>query len=419
MSLDRRILALGFARLADSFGNALLIVVLPLYVASPQVTGQAFGLSMAVISGIVLAMFGVFDSVIQPFAGRWSDRLGRRRVLILVGLFVFAATNAAFAVTSSYLGLFAVRVVQGLGVGVTVTASVALINDYSSVDDRGTNFGVFNALRLVGFGVGPLVAGFVVSNGPFRFGGMVINGFTASFDIAAVAAVVGLIVIATLVRDPETTNATAAKDLSFRVFDPSGGLDSVFTLGIATLFIAAGIALFASIEPTINTRLSQGAETFGFEFAAFVLAFIIIQPIVGKLSDQFGRKPFIVMGLAMIVPVLFAQGFVTTPIEMTALRTLQGVGSAMAFGPALALAGDLATGGDSGTKLSVLTMAFGLGAGIGPIAAGPLIKVTFAAPFVFGAVLTALGAVLVYTQVAPTAAMTDDASISPVDRPSQ
>lgn len=402
MSLDRRVVALGLARLADSFGNALLIVVLPLYVVSSHVTGWAFGLSSAVISGIVLAAFGVFDSVVQPFAGRWSDRLGRRRLFVLGGLVVLAVTNAAFAATSTYLGLFAVRVVQGLGVGVTVTASVALINEYSTTENRGANFGLFNALRLVGFGAGPLVAGLVVTGGPYHVDGLTLSGFVASFDIAAVAAVVGLVVVAALVRDPEMTSAAAAKDLSFRILDPAGGLDPVLTLGIATLFMAAGIALFATIQPAINHRLSQGPEAFGFQFAAFVAAFVVIQPIVGKLSDRFGRKPFIVAGLAFVVPVLFAQGFVTTSLQMAALRTLQGVGSAMAFGPALALAGDLATSGDSGTKLSVLTMSFGLGAGVGPIAAGPLVNVDFAAPFVFGAAFTALGAVLVYTQVTPT-----------------
>lgn len=224
MSLDRRILALGFARLADAFGNALLIVVLPLYVTSSQVTGSVFGFSTAVISGIVLALFGVFDSLVQPFAGRWSDRLSRRRVFILAGLLVLAVTNAAFVVSSSYLGLFAIRIVQGLGVGITVTASVALINEYSSIDNRGMNFGLFHALRLVGFGAGPLVAGFLVSEGPYRLNGIVVDGFAASFDTATIAAVVGFVLVTTYVHEPETTSTAAAKDLSLQVFDRTGGL---------------------------------------------------------------------------------------------------------------------------------------------------------------------------------------------------
>ncbi|MFB6165714.1 MAG: MFS transporter [Haloarculaceae archaeon] len=402
MSLDRRVVALGFARLADSFGNALLIVVLPLYVASGQVSGWSLGLSTTVVTGVVLAAFGIFDSVVQPFAGYASDRSGRRRAFVLGGLVVLAVTNAAFAATASYLGVFAVRVLQGLGVGVTVTASVALIDEYSTTDDRGANFGIFNALRLIGFGTGPLVAGLVVARGPYDLAGHLVSGFTAAFDVAAVAAVLGLVVVGALVRDPETTQVVAGGDISLSVLDGSGGLDPVFALGLATLFVAVGISLFATIEPEINHRLGQGPTAFGGEFAAFVLAFVVVQPIVGRLSDRYGRKPFIVAGLVLVTPVLFAQGFVWTTWAMGLLRTIQGAGAAMTFGPALALAGDLATTGDSGTKLSVLTAAFGLGAGVGPLVAGPLMAFGFAGPFVVGAALSAVGAAIVFTQVEET-----------------
>jgi len=399
VSLDRRVLALGAARLADSFGNALLIVVLPLYVASERVGGPKLGLSVAVVSGAILAAFGVFDSAVQPFAGRWSDRAGKRRAFVLGGLVVLAVTNAAFAGAHTYLELFAVRAVQGLGVGATVTASVALINEYSTPDDRGVNFGVFNALRLVGFGLGPVVGGVLVGGGSYDVLGHVVSGFGASFAVAAVAAAVGLVVVVALVRDPESTSAAAANDLNIAVFDGDGGLDPVFALGLATFVVALGIALFASIEPAINARLGQGAEAFGLEFGVFVAAFVLTQPVAGRLSDRFGRRGFVVAGLVLAAPALVAQGFAATPVEMAVLRGVQGVGAAMAFGPALALAGDYASGGDDATRLSVLTMAFGLGAGVGPIVAGPLARYGFDVPFVVAALLSVAGAVVVHTQV--------------------
>jgi MFS family permease len=70
------------------------------------------------------------------------------------------------------------------------------------------------------------------------------------------------------------------------------------------------------------------------------------------------------------------------------------------FAPGLALAGDIATQRDTGSKLSVLTMSFGLGTAIGPLAAGFFVRFGFLAPFAFGAGLGLIGLVLVYTQVA-------------------
>jgi len=75
---------------------------------------------------------------------------------------------------------------------------------------------------------------------------------------------------------------------------------------------------------------------------------------------------------------------------------------ALVFAPALALAGDLAGEGESGTTLSVLTMAFGLGTAIGPLSSGLLYRFGYAAPFAFGAALAAVNVALVYTQVEET-----------------
>jgi MFS family permease len=97
---------------------------------------------------------------------------------------------------------------------------------------------------------------------------------------------------------------------------------------------------------------------------------------------------------------------------MVAARFVQGVAVAMVFAPALALAGDLAKEGQSGTKLSLLTMAFGLGTAIGPLASGFLVTWGFVWPFAFGAALAAVGLVLVYTQVEETVAEAE-AFVSP------
>jgi len=119
------------------------------------------------------------------------------------------------------------------------------------------------------------------------------------------------------------------------------------------------------------------------------------------------------MGLAILVPATLAQGLVTTSVGMLATRIGQGIAGAMVFAPGLALAGDIADDRDSGTRLSVLTMSFGLGTAIGPLSAGYLVRFGFVAPFAFGAGLAALGFLLVYTQVEQTVDRTADEEGSP------
>lgn len=403
LGTDRRIIALGFARMADAMGNSFLIVVLPLYVASGQVEGGLFGLSEPMVSGLVLALFGIVSSFAQPFTGRVSDRVGKRRLFVVIGLCIFAVSNYSFVWAGNYFSLLGIRAVQGFGAAITVTASVALVNEVSRSDNRGGNMGIYNAFRLVGFGAGPLASGALIEAGPYTLpiaGGWTVTGFEAVFYISALAAFVSAVLVVLLVEDPDETKPSAeAMHIRIRAEDDDHVLDAIFTLGLATFFMSACFALLSPIEPEINERLNQGAFLFSVEFTALVAALAVFQPLVGKASDRYGRKVFIVIGLIGLFPTTLAQGLVVEPWQMITARVFQGISAAMVFAPALALAGELAREGQSGAQLSVLTVAFGLGISFGQISTGYLIRYGFVVPFAFGAVLALIGAALVQTQV--------------------
>ena len=174
--------------MADAVANSFLVIVLPLYIASGEVRGEAFGLPDAAITGIILAIFGFFNAFAQPFAGRLSDRTGRRRAFVVAGLLALTLFNSLYFFAHSYLALFLIRIGQGLSVAATIVAAVALVNELSTRTNRGANMGVYNSLRLVGFGTGPLVAGFVVSGGPYTVLGTQLTGFQAAFAVAAMPA---------------------------------------------------------------------------------------------------------------------------------------------------------------------------------------------------------------------------------------
>jgi MFS family permease len=400
---DRRVLVLALARMADAVGNSFLIVVLPLFIASGQVPldalvgrANAFGVSVGVteslLIGVVLSLFGFLNSFSQPFTGRLSDRTGKRKVYILFGLALLGLASGAYALATDYWTVVGLRVMQGIGAAFTIPCTVALVNELATDTDRGSNFGVFNTFRLIGFGFGPIVAGIVVE----RF------GFDAAFGVAVAGAFVSFALVTLLVDDPERTDAAASEDLSVAVTGTDTLLDPVFTLGLATVAMGICIAMFATLEGQINARLDQGTFLFGVQFGAVTLANVALQIPVGRATDSYGRRPFLVAGFVVLVPATLLQGFVTTPVTMILVRLLQGVAVALVFAPGLAVAGDLARGGESGTTLSVLTMAFGLGVAIGPLSSGFLERFGFAVPFVAGSTLAVVALVLVVTQVAET-----------------
>ena len=402
LGVNRRVLALALARMADAVGNSFLIIVLPLYVASEAVGGSVFGIPSSMVAGVVLALFGIASSIAQPLAGRLSDRMGRRKIFVIGGLVVLGAINLMFAAATAYWHLFALRVLQGLAAAFTITASLAIVNEMSDPESRGGNMGVYNSFRLIGFGAGPLLASALLELGPFVLpGGIQVTGFEATFGVAAGTAFLGTVLVGLLVQDPEGTGP-APRRLALRVWDRSDQgtrLDTIFALGLATLVMATCMALLSAIEPEVNARLDQGPVLFAVEFVALIAALAAFQPVVGRASDRVGRKPFIVVGLLALIPTTVIQGLVTAPWQMIVARVLQGGAGALVFAPALALAGDHTARGQSGAQLAVLTVAFGLGIATGQLTAGFFVPFGFAVPFMIGGGLAAAGTVLVLTQV--------------------
>ncbi|GAA0726222.1 MFS family permease [Halorubrum trapanicum] len=420
---DRRVIVLALARMVGAAGNSFLIVVLPLYITSDVVDiegllGAEVGVGAAAVTlteplliGIVLSLFGFLNSLSQPFTGRLSDRVGARRPFVLAGILLLGTASGLYTVATSYPALVALRAIQGLGAALIIPATVALVNEYAASDtDRGGNFGVYNTFRLIGFGFGPVVAGAVVEGGPYDLSAVglpVLDGFDAAFVAACAGAYLSFALVFLLVHDADDT-AEAGDDVSIRVRGEDRLLDPVFTLGLATVAMGACIALFATLQNQVNVRLDQPPVWFGAQFAAVTIANVIFQVPVGRASDRIGRRPFLLAGFVLLIPTTFLQGVVTEPALMMLVRLGQGVAVACVFAPSLALAGDLAREGESGTTLSVLTMGFGFGVALGPLASGWLYGFGFVVPFAVGAAAAALALVAVFTQVEETLDVDDE-----------
>ena len=408
---DARIFSLAIARMVSALANSFLVVVLPLYIGSqavrlPALTGSTVtvaGISIVVsvelLIAIVLSLFGFLNSLSQPLTGSLSDRLGRRKPFLLFGLGLVATGSAGYLIFTDYLLVLAMRGLQGIGAAFSIPITVALVNELSGPDERGGNFGLFNTFRLLGFGIGPLVAGVVVATGPYAVSGRTVSGFDAAFLVAVVGAAVSFALITLLITDPERAEEAAADDISIRIRGDHGGLDPVFALGVATIVMAMSIAMYAPLANVINERLNQGSFRYSVQFGATVFANVLFQLPLGRLSDRYGRRPFLIGGFVLLLPTTLAQGIVTSSTAMIVARFLQGVAVAAVFAPSLALAGDLARKGTSGSTLSILTMGFGFGIALGTLLSGVLVSYGFVVPFAAATAAGAVGLLLVVTQV--------------------
>jgi EmrB/QacA subfamily drug resistance transporter len=128
--------------------------------AFPYIGRQYAGTSLSSLSWVLNAYTIVFAAVLVP-AGRWADRIGRRRVFV-AGLAVFSAGSALCGVAPGVAALVAARVIQAAGAGLMVPASLSLLLAAVPAAARSRALGTWSALGALGAALGPVIGGSLV-----------------------------------------------------------------------------------------------------------------------------------------------------------------------------------------------------------------------------------------------------------------
>lgn len=407
LNTSRRVVILSLARSIESFGISFLIVILPIYIGGGQVTTgfastNLFGLDITVelLIGVALSMAALISSLGQPFGGSLSDKSRRPKFMIIIGLSLLAVTIPLYIISTSYWHILVLRFIQGLSGALVIPAVALMINEASVKENRGENFGVYNTLRLIGFGLGPIVAGLIIDLGPYSILKISISGVDAAFWFAMLTSAIAIILVIVFVEELETDEISTESDQSAFDLIKSDKFRPVIALSVTTFLLASSIAVFATLENVIIERFDQTSFMFGIQFSAAVLANTLVQTPVGRLSDRRGRRIFIMFGFILLIPSVILQGFVQTSTQLLLARLVQGVAVAMVFAPSLALVGDMATEKRSGLYLSFVTGSFGMGIAVGPTISGLLYSLGgFSLPFVFSGVISIVGLILVILYV--------------------
>ena len=376
--INRVVVALSTARMADAFGASILTVLIPLYVA--ELPSPAFNLPGSVLVGMLISLYGLAFTVLQPFSGALSDRLGKRKLFIQAGLLVMALSSLAFTRVERYSHLVLFRFLQGLGVAMTVPAALGVMAASTVKESRGGAMGFYSTTRMIGFALGPAVGGWVYAE----------YGFNSAFTICAGSLLLASLLVQWWVDEDPPQPRTERSTLN--IFDRRLLGDGLGFLGVATFFMAIAFSLISTLENEYNLRLNQTAFEFGIAYSGLTWGRLAFQFPLGRLSDRIGRKRVILLGMLVLAPATAWLGFVTSTAQLTAGRVLQGFASAGVAAPAFALAGDLAKKGSEAQQMSVIAMGFGLGIAVGPLLAGWLAVYAFELPFLVGALLTLMGA---------------------------
>ena len=144
----------------------------------------------------------------------------------------------------------------------------------------------------------------------------------------------------------------------------------LITLLLSVFIALLGIGIIIPVMPVFATELGANGLALGMIIAAFSVSRGLLQPVVGNLSDRWGRKGFLVTGLFVygLVGLLIPQA--GSIINLLLIRAFQGVGSAMIVPIGMAYMSVLAPPGQEGRYQSYLNIAIFCGIGCGPVIGG-------------------------------------------------
>ncbi|PLR76885.1 MFS transporter [Bacillus sp. V3-13] len=161
------------------------------------------------------------------------------------------------------------------------------------------------------------------------------------------------------------------------------------------MFIAmVGIGLIIPVLPMFLDEFGVGGQAMGYLVAVFALTQFLFSPLAGEMSDKYGRRLPIIVGLAAftISQLIFAVG---TEIWMLFVsRLLGGVGAAFMVPPMMAYVADITTERERGKGMGLLGACMSLGFVIGPGIGGFLAEIGIRVPFYTATVIAGIATVL-------------------------
>ncbi len=172
---------------------------------------------------------------------------------------------------------------------------------------------------------------------------------------------------------------------------------SLFVIILVVALDAIGIGLIFPILPSLLEELTgsgQVSTTYGIILAAYAAMQFVFSPILGMLSDRYGRRPVMILSLAGAAIDYLIMAFTPALWVLVAGRIIAGITSAN-MSVAGAYIADITDEKDRAQRFSWMSAAFGVGFIVGPILGGLLSVYFLRAPFLAAAVLNGLNLLLI------------------------
>lgn len=376
-AVPRGVWALGFVSMFMDISSEMIHSLLPVFLVG------TLGASVVVV-GLIEGVAEATASISKLFSGWLSDRLGKRKLLAVIGYGLGALTKPVFPLAITPFEVLGARFADRIGKGIRGAPRDALVADITPPGVRGAAFGLRQGLDTIGAFTGPLVA----------MGLMVLfaNDIRSVFAWAVVPAGIAVLLLVVGVEEPRRATTSGQRPPVIRWSDARGmgqafwsvvAVGVVFTMArFSEAFLvlrAQDVGLAVALVPVVMVLMN--------------LVYAAVAAPAGSLSDRIDRRILLAMGLAVLVVADVVLAVLPSVSGVLLGVGLWGLHMGLTQGVLAALVADAAPDHLRGTAFGV----FNLASGVAMLAASVLAGGLWAgfgpsATFVAGAAFAGLAA---------------------------
>ena len=353
-------------------GIGLIIPIMPEYLGTFGVAGQALG--------FLIAMFSFSQFIFSPIAGDLSDKHGRKK-LIIIGLIIFGLSQLAFGMSTELWMLYVARFFSGLGSAFLVPPMMAFVADITTYEQRGRGMGLLGASMSLGFMIGPAIGGFL-SKVSLQF----------PFYIATAAALVAAIISIFALPNPTPSNTVdpGSKNKRENLFKQMKRSTTTpyFVMLIVMFVFSFGLANFQStISLYVDHKYGYTPAQIAVIITVGGFVGVIAQTfVINKLFKRFGEMRVIQVNLIIaafaMIGIIFVNAFFMILFVATVFFTATSL-----LRPAVNTLVSKLAGEEQGFAAGMMTAYMSLGNMVGPALAGVLFDINIIYPYILGTII--------------------------------
>jgi MFS family permease len=352
--LNPNVFFLGIVSLLTDVSSEMIFTLVPLFLSNVLGAGST-------IIGLVGGLSESTDAILRVFSGWFSDRIGKRKSLAVLGYSLSTLAKPFMYLASQWGVVLAIRFSDRLGKGVRTAPRDALVADSVSASERGRGFGLHRAMDTFGAVLGLAIAAVIIYS--VQGGGVELSLKTYQWLVLVgiAPAVLAVFLLLILVREPERKllsktglRSSVAWNRLFADFDNRFKvflvIMAVFTLGNSSDFFV--ILRAQNLEVPLITVVLM--------LVLFNVTYAAVSLPAGILSDRLGRRRVIALGWLIYALVYLGFALASTLWQVWLLFACYGIYYGMVEGVARAFVADLVVEERRGTAYGLYHGVVGL-----------------------------------------------------------